>query len=189
MVLALVVVPAIATLQSRRTVTVERPRPLPVDERAGHYRGTGLGDGIRRVRARLGRGERVSADDRRRVGVGPDVTTGYGPTDQTGEELRYGRDLTLPLDGRERVKYVLIAHRRAQTPAGVGPGDSLSRFREAYPRMRCGEGDDGGGESPVPFPACQVRIAADRWLYVAGTYDRPGEPAVFLVLSPKRLAY
>ena len=188
MVVSLVVVPATAVLKSRRTVTVERARSLAVDERAGSYRGAGLGDRVPEVRARLGRGERLKPDFRRRLGVGPDLRTGYGPTDQTGEELRYGRDLAFALDGSERVKYVLIAQRRAQTLAGVGPGDSLSRFREVYPRMRCGEGD-AEPEGSEPYPACRVRITADRWLYVAGTYAKPGQPAVFLVLSRTRLPY
>ena len=128
---------------------------------------------------------RVLPDDTRSRGVGPSVTTGPSSLEAGGDELRYGRDVAFLLD-RRRVNFVMVADRRAQTRAGVGPGDSLDRFRDAYPAMRCREGSIGSDE-PIPFPECSVRIAENRWLYVGGTYDLPGEPAVVLIVSPRRV--
>jgi len=179
---ALVVVP-LAVAQRERTVTVDRPRPLPLDERAGTFRGAGIGDTVGQVRRRLGRGERVLPDDPRRRGVGPDVLTGPSSLDTSGHELRYGRDVAFLLDDRaRRVELVMVADERARTRAGVGPGDSMSRFRDAYPGMRCRDGSIGS-DTQSPFPQCSVRIAPGRWLYVAGTYEEPGVPAVVLMLS------
>lgn len=181
----LLVVP-VAIIDARRTVTVERVRPLAIDERAGTFRGAGLGDSLDAVRARLGRGERVLPDDPRSRGVGPDVITGPIYLDATGDELRYGRDLSFLLDDNRRVEAVEVADRRAQTRAGVGPGDSLSRFRAAYPDLRCTEGCQGS-DVPIPYPSCSVRLAERRWLYVGGTYNRRGRPAVVLILSRRRV--
>lgn len=178
----------LAFLDSRRSVTVERPRPVSVDARAGTYRGAGLGDSVAEVRRRLGDGERLTADDPRQRDVGPSGLV-TGPTGlRSRPELRYGRSLSFLLDGTARVEFVAIADRRAQTAEGVGPGDSLSRFREAYPGLRCGEGD-AGLESAEPYPACRVRLAKRRWLYVGGTYERSGRPAAVLYLSRRPLGF
>jgi hypothetical protein len=178
---ALVVVP-LAVAQRERTVTVDRPDPLALDEEALTFRGAGVDDPVVEVRRRLGRGERVAPDDPRRRGVGPDVTTGPSSLSTSGDELRYGRDVAFLLDDRGRVEYVMVADERARTRRGVGPGDSMARFRDAYPGMRCREGSIGSDTSS-PFPQCSVRLRPGRFLYVAGTYDLPGAPAVVVMLS------
>jgi hypothetical protein len=182
----LLVVP-VSVLQRHRTVDVDRADPVPVDEGAGTFRGVGLGDTLTQVRKRLGAGERVLPNDPRSRGVGPEgVTTGPSFLPTGGDELRYGRDLSFLLDEDRRVEYVEIADRRAQTRAGVGPGDSLELFGKAYPEMRCDEGS-AGSDAPIPYPQCTVQIGGRRWLYVGGTYDLPGEPAVVLILSRRRV--
>jgi hypothetical protein len=37
------------------------------------------------------------------------------------------------------------------------------------------------------YPYCRGRIAPRRYLYIGGTYDRPGKPAVVLIVGRRSI--
>jgi len=180
----------LAVLQRERTVRVDRDRPQAVDLSEGTFRGVGLGDRQRAVGDALGPARRIGPQDEGSLSLsetgeritGPSVIRGG----TTGEELRYGDDVAFLLDGRDRVAVIEIADRSAATAKGLGPGDSLDLFADAYPHLRCDEGETDDDNS-TPYPYCYGLVAPGRRLYVGGTYKDPGEPAVLLLLSRRPL--
>lgn len=181
MALGLVGLP-VAAVQRERTVRVQRDRPLTVDAREGTFRGVGIGDRPSEVREALGRGRSIRPEDEGFRGLSDTITGPKFLGDTTGKELRYGDDVTFLLDRGDRVEIVEFADRDAATAEGLGPGDSLELFAGAYPGLRCEEGESDADNS-TPYPYCYGPVAERRFLYVGGTYARPGEPAVVVALS------
>lgn len=153
------------------------------DERRGTVAAVTLGDPAARVRSVLGQAPRR------------DPTGGLGPLDESGDSfhgpsvlpafhnesnLAY-KKLFFAADARG-VRYLEVIDRRARLLRGVGPGDSISLFRRAYPRMKCDEGDAGEDE-PIPFPRCHGWTAPHVYMYVAGDYSKPGTPITEIWLA------
>jgi hypothetical protein len=174
------IAPAVAWVEKHRTVRVHGPRPLLVDERRGAVGGLALGDPPARVKAALG--EPPASDPNR--GVGALDTTDFGPDYlpnlRDEQDLAY-RKLFFAANAR-RVRYLEVVDRRAHLSRGVGPGDSISLLRRAYPRLACDEGDAGSDE-PIPFPRCHGWTAPRVYLYVAGDYSKPGTPITEIWLA------
>jgi len=178
----------VAVIERDRTVRVAHPAGRVIDERAGTFRGVGLGDPAARVSLGLGRpGTLGGAAQTEEFGplVGSEAFDGPSSMDvgSSPEDvfMRYPHVAFQIRAGR--VRSVQVDDRSAATAAGVGPGDSISLVRRAYPRATCGE--DAIHEEPddLPYPVCELRLAANRWLTFFGTYGRPGEPVVAVWLS------
>jgi hypothetical protein len=164
---------AVAYVQRHRTVRVHRSHPLLIDEREGTVSGVGLGDRVSEI---------VSA-----FGPAPvtDSNSGYGPLESddnadglSTRELAHERDLRyrrLYFAADTRVRYLAVTDRHARLSKGVGPGDSMSLIRRAYPGLYCRE-ETTGADGDIFYPVCDGQIAPSVWAYVAGDYTQPGVP-------------
>ncbi|HKN95291.1 MAG TPA: hypothetical protein VJU60_13230 [Thermoleophilaceae bacterium] len=177
------VAPAVAWVQKHRTVRVHGTRPLVVDERRGTVGDVALGDPAARVRSVLGEPGRANP----RGGIGPLDESGDSflgpvvlPRLPKEQDLAYKR-LFFAADSRG-VRYLEVVDRRARLSRGVGPGDSISLLRDAYPRLSCDEGDAGEDE-PVPFPRCHGWTGPGVYTYVAADYSKPGTPITEIWLA------
>jgi hypothetical protein len=177
---AVLVIP-LTVFQRHRTIRAEHSSDIRVDPAAGTYRGVGLGDRLPDIEARLG----PSSPDRSSTAFAHEKGL-TGPASSPGweQERRYDTQVAFDMGKNGRTRQVQIADPRAQLPGGVGPGDSLSLFADAFPSLRCEEGSVGSDEQSY-YPYCSGRIGEHRWLYVGGTYHRPGEPALLVILSTK----
>ena len=185
---ALAVLPMlVALINKARTVRVERPHPVAIDERRGAVLGVGLGDRASRVRAVFGAAPRWGGDQ------------STGPLDEDGGALgspsagpsRRDTFLRYPkhsfwING-DRVWSVDIIDRGAQTRRGLGVGDSLSLVEDAYPTLRCEEGDAGSDE-PDPFPYCSGRTGPGTYIYFGADYTKPGTPVTAITLARRPMS-
>lgn len=148
--------------------------PGVVDERAGVLHGVHFGDTDAAIRVRHGN----PSDDE--DGFFPDGSQYTGPpaipsprSDRRPprppvplhyEEIAY---LVSPSQG---VFSMATLERGARTRAGVAVGDDLSRMRERYDRVTCGEAVAGesllGGEPPT-YPWCRA-IVGDTHVFAGG---------------------
>jgi hypothetical protein len=182
----------LAVAERTRTLTAAHSAGRVIDERAGTFRGVGLGDRVARVAAALGRpGADESASQTDEFGpldtsnpfAGPSSTDiGSSPEDSlmrythVSFEVRRGRVLAVQIDDRS-----------VATAAGISPGDSISLVRRAYPRAVCAEDTIHAEPDYIPYPECQVAVAAHRWLDFFGTYQEPGVPVLDVWLSTEPL--
>jgi hypothetical protein len=182
----------LAVVERTRTVTAAHATGRVIDERGGTFRGVGLGDRVDRVAAALGRpGADENASQTDEFGpldtsnpfAGPSsIDVGSSPEDSflryahASFEVRRGRVLAVQIDDHT-----------VATAAGLGPGDSISLVRRAYPRAVCGEDTIHAEPDYIPYPECQVAIAAHRWLAFFGTYREPGVPVLDVWLSTEPL--
>jgi hypothetical protein len=177
---------ALGFIQRHRTVRVHRSQPIAIDERAGTVSGVGLGDGVNQVISKFGHtGPRGPYG-----GIGPfegDDSTGGPqvlPVLTHEKNLRY-RKLYFATDGR--VRYLAVADKQARLSRGVGPGDSISLVKRAYPELKCGE-DVTGADADIYDPACHGQIAPGVWAYINGDYTKPGSPVIEVWLADFDLA-
>ncbi len=174
-----------AYVEKHRTVRVHRSHPVLIDEREGTVSGAGLGDRLSHIMSTFG------------PALVDDPTTGYGPLAGDGNtdgpeipnlvherDLRY-RNLFFAADNR--VRYLAVADRQAQLSRGVGPGDSISLVRRAYPGLNCRE-ETTGADADIFYPACEGTLARGVWAYIAGDYTRPGVPVSQIWLADFDLA-
>ena len=141
--------------------------PLLIDEHSGAYRGVAPGDPTGRVRRLLGppaddSGEYIPYPLRAEAG---DITGGGVPAGQT---WRYPTLVVFASEGR--VPAYLTTDPSAQTPAGVGIGDSLKIAKRAYSNLSCG-GVIGGSDAVNPYA-----LACRGWLEGGATISFGGDP-------------
>jgi hypothetical protein len=167
-----VLVPAGASaydvLRPARDVTPDDP--LIVDWQRGTYAGVSLGSPVRTVVDRLGAPERRGDDeffdaiDEGDGGFG----TFHAPREPRRPSdiafLRYQRDVFMTADGS--VAGWGTRDARAQTPEGIGIGDSRELVRRRFPQARCFIENEG--TEYVTYPVCQVRVCDGRLLGFSG---------------------
>jgi hypothetical protein len=144
-------------------------RDATVDERAGTYRGVGIGSSAAEARRELGRLETGATDPLAPIGTdGSDLGFPPAPRNPPSGGIAVWRfeDVAMAAD-RDRAWLVTVAADDAWTQAGVGVGSALEDVREAYPDADCDTAYEGS-EGPQ-FDYCTVRVARDRYLWFA--YD------------------
>jgi hypothetical protein len=178
----------LAVIERNRTVIVTHAAGRVIDERAGTFRGVGLGDRVADVAARLGQpaayANASTTDQFGPLGAN-ELFDGPSSTDlgsSQGDSLMRYAHVSFQIRGG-RVRAVQIDDHSAATSAGVGPGDSISLVRRAYPRAVCGEDAIHAEPDYIPYPECQVALAAHRWLAFFATYRKPGVPVLDVWLS------
>jgi hypothetical protein len=142
--------------------------PLVLDPVRGTYRGIALGDRERALVRRVGRPERRGSNEPAEP-LGEDYYEVGGPTTHDippGDEetLRY-RELSVFLV-RGRVYGWVTTSERAETPEGIGVGDSRALVQERYPDADCYIGNEG--TEYVTFPVCEVELCSGRRLVFGG---------------------
>ena len=150
-----------------------REHPLVLDWRAGTYQGVRLGDETDRLIRLLGRPERRGRhepsepidEDFYEIGgltnfSSPDI--GRGVDDY--ETLRYRQRVFGTTGGR--VTDWGITDERAETPEGVGVGDSRDIVKRRYPRAGCYTQNEG--TEYVTYPICRIRVCSGRLLGFGG---------------------
>lgn len=134
-------------------------RPVPLSDRTGAFRGVAVGDGLRAVRARLGApvvAGAGSSDAGRPLDAPKDFA---GPEElPAGDTWRY--DGLALVVSRSRVLAVVVTDRSAQTPPGVGIGDSIEVVRRTYGGLKC-EGVRLGEATNPAYPACRSRLLGE----------------------------
>jgi hypothetical protein len=133
--------------------------PATIDDVAGTFRGVGVGDQVSAVRQRLGapvparipaRGFGTPLGESRADFVGPSSSD----TDLT---WRY-RGLAILVAG-DRTQQLIITDHSAETPEGVGVGDSLSLATREYRHVTC-DGELTGSDTVNPsYPYCSGHVA------------------------------
>lgn len=140
-------------------------RPLISDE--GSYAGLGIGDSVRSVSRRFddcqtGTGATTPlAYDFLTENAGP--TVGAPPGDKEQLNVRCQLASFLAYD---QVFAVYVVDPAAETPRGIGRGDSLTEARDAYPEVRCtvqNEGTEYG-----TFPQCYGRLRGGPGVWFGG---------------------
>ena len=137
-------------------------KPLLLDERAGTFRGVGLGSSttdVRREFGKPGKGEGFFP-------LEDDVRGPYAfPIPGGGQPfvLRY-EHVAFALTG-DRVFGFIVSDRRAVTRRGVGVGDRLNDAREAYPNLTCQAyaGEAIIGDNPT-YTLCRSELGRGRIL-------------------------
>jgi len=155
--------------------TIDRQRdPLVLDWKRGTYHGVRLGDGTTRLIRILGRPQRRGRDEPG-LPIGAEaceigVLTNHASPDigrriVDFEELRYEREV-FGITG-DRVVDWGTTDQRAQTPEGVGVGDSRERVKRVYPRADCFIQNEG--TEYAPYPICAIRVCKGRLLGLGGS--------------------
>jgi hypothetical protein len=159
--------------------------PLPVDTRAGTFRGLAFRDSEAAVRKRFGKARCSTTAPMQPLGEdyydigGP---THFVPPRGKGLKrdcfMRYRRLVVLMFSGGA---YGFVStDTRAQTEQGVGPGDPQALVRERYPGARCEVANEGTEWST--FPLCTVVLAPGKRLYFGGDPIR----SVWLIATSRR---
>ena len=144
---------------------------MTVDWREGRYDGIALRSSTAALIARLGPPERRGSDEPAEP-IGEDYYEIGGPTAFRSPPGGPGDDETLRFEGRtffttgDRVSGWLTTSDRAETPEGVGVGDSNELVEERYPAAECRTANEGS-EYP-DFPVCEVRVCKGRLLAFGG---------------------
>jgi hypothetical protein len=174
-------------IQKHRTVRVHRSHPMLIDERRGKVSGAGLGDHPDEITSTFGRvpvagvsSPVVPLDDDDGSYGGPPVL----PLLVHEMNLRYHK---LFFSADNRVRYLAVADKQARLSRGIGPGDSISLVKRAYPELKCEE-ETTGADADIHYPACYGRIAPGVWAYINGDYTKPGVPVVEIWLGDFDLA-
>ena len=150
------------------------PAPDPkirIDERAGTFRGVGLGDPASEARNVFGpptpysqrEGVAPVGDSYAEIGGPTSLSPGRGcRTEGDANTLRY-RGVTFA-GCRGRLQDLLISATGAHTRTGVTVGTStLQDAKEAYPGLRCEMANEG--TEYVSYPYCAGKVAPDRWAW------------------------
>ena len=173
LVLCIVVPAAAAAWDVVRPARDRDPdNPLTVDWRRGTYEGLRLGDRTAKLVAVVGEPEKRGPNERAEP-VGEDFYDIGGMTNFTwpdyrsparDEELRYRRRVFSMSAGR--LTSWGTTDDRAETPEGVGVGDSRQIVEERYPKADCYI-ENEGSEYPT-YPFCLVRVCRGRLLGFGG---------------------
>jgi hypothetical protein len=143
----------------QRVIDRHPGRPSTIDDVRGTFRGVGPGDPSSVLRRRLGAPvvARIPA-----VGFGTPLGESrgdfVGPSGSSGEVTWRYRGLAVVTD-RERAEQLVVTDAAAQTPAGVGVGDSLAVASRAYRHLVC-DGEITGSDASNPeYPTCSGHLA------------------------------
>ena len=141
--------------------------PRLIDERkGGAYRGIAPGDRAGRVRRLLGP---PAANSGEYIPYPLEVEPGdlSAPLSIPGSQTwRYS--MLVVFASEDRVRGYLTTDPSAQTPAGVGIGDSLAIAKRAYSNLSC-SGVLGGSDAVNPYAlACQGKLAGGGQISFAG---------------------
>ena len=145
--------------------------PLIVDWRKGTYEGIVLGSSSAALIARLGRPDKRGTDEPFEP-IGQDYYDIGGPTSfrmpgsgpSKDEVLRFKERAFFATDGR--IAGWVTTSKRAETPEGVGAGDSRDLVKRRYPNANCYTANE---RSDYPtFPLCEIRACHGRLLAFGG---------------------
>ncbi len=171
------------------TVFADHRAGRRIDERRGSYRGVRLGDPAGEVKRVFGRAPVWQADQKIEPLQGGDLFDGPSSVDYTKPPrdtfLRYAHVAFAVRDGN--VRWIQINDANVATATGVGPGDSMTLVRRAYPNARCSEDSIHAEPDYIPYPVCVVHAGSRRWLTFFGSYQDPGTPVLAIWLSTRRL--
>jgi hypothetical protein len=163
---------AIGALDALRAPTDTQPaNPLVVDWRHGSYEGIALRSSTTSLIKRLGRPIRRGANEPASP-IGEDYYEIGGPTSFSSPGTAYSKDTVLRFKRRSffatnrRVYGWVTTSGRAQTPEGVGVGDSRDLVSKRYPQADCLTANEGS--EYVTFPLCEVRACSGRLLAFGG---------------------
>jgi hypothetical protein len=149
-----------------------------IDERAGTYRGVGIGEGKNAIVAHLGAPTSVNrAGNYQPIGrtlydnfhpgsggchVGPVVLRGRA------RFVRYPSSSFILEGGR--ICSVMVVEPGAATSRGVAIGDALGAARRAYPGIHCAHHRyvNDEGIAVVDFPYCTERSGRSRYVWFGG---------------------
>jgi hypothetical protein len=134
--------------------------PLIVDWRKGTYEGIALRSSTERLVDELGRPQKRGTNESAEP-IGEDYYDIGGPTafrtpgrgETKDEALRYKRRAFFATDGR--IAGWVTTSQRAETPEGVGVGDSRELIKQRYPQANCYTANEGS--EYVTFPLCEIR--------------------------------
>lgn len=145
--------------------------PLTVDWREGSYEGVALRSSVAVLIARIGRPERRGSEEPAEP-IGEDYYDIGGPTSFGSPGTGPGKNETLRFEGRaffatgDRISGWVTTSSRAETPEGVGVGDSNEIVEKRYPDAECRTANAGTEYST--FPLCEVRVCKGRRLAFGG---------------------
>ncbi|HEV2058533.1 MAG TPA: hypothetical protein VGR11_04190 [Solirubrobacteraceae bacterium] len=151
----------IGALDAIRAPVDKHPdNPLIVDWRKGTYEGIALRSSTERLVAKLGRPQKRGTNESAEP-IGEDYYDIGGPTafrtpgrgETKNETLRYKRRAFFASDGR--IAGWVTTSQRAETPEGVGVGDSRELIKQRYPQANCYTANEGS--EYVTFPLCEIR--------------------------------
>lgn len=168
----LVLALGVGALDAIRAPVDEHPaNPLVLDWRAGTYEGVALRARVSELIARLGPPERRGPDEPSEP-IGESYYDIGGPTSFGSPGRGPSERETLRFDGRAffvtngRISGWVTTSKRAETPEGVGVGDSRDLVKQRYPQAACRTGYEG--TEYATFPVCEVRVCSGRLLAFGG---------------------
>jgi hypothetical protein len=146
-------------------------QPGRIDERAGSYRGVGLGDPIPAIKRVFGEQRpagdyEVMAPFRYPDGgyYGPPVLQ-FGDYEPFGPTLRY-YDVVFTFKGAKGLGVFEVVEPGASTRRGVQVGDPLGSITHAYPELHCGTANKD--TEYEPYPACAGEIDPGHFIWFGG---------------------
>lgn len=145
--------------------------PLIVDWHEGHYEGVALRSRTASLIRRLGNPIRQGANERANP-IGTDYYEIGGPTSFGSPGDAYSKHTVLRYKRRSffasnrRIYGWVTTDTRAQTPEGVGIGDSRDLVTKRYPAADCRTANEGS--EYVTFPLCEIRVCTGRLLAFGG---------------------
>ena len=145
--------------------------PLTVDWRKGTYEGVALRSTSADLIARLGKPEKRGGDEPAEP-IGEDYYDIGGPTSFGSPGRGPSEDETLRFEDRSffatdgRISGWVTTSERAETPEGVGVGDSRELVKQRYPAADCRTGNEG--TEYATFPLCEIRVCSGRLLVFGG---------------------
>ena len=177
-----------ALLERHATVIAEHPAGRSIDERTGGFDRVALGSTASEIERIMGPAPRWRRDQNPGPLAADGAYDGPSSLDYDGPPkdtfLRYAEAALAIRNGH--VRWIQIDDRSAATSSGLGPGDSISLVKRAYPTVHCAEDSIHSEPGYIAYPYCQLRLERHRWLTFFGSYQQPGTPitAVWLTTSP-----
>lgn len=155
----------------RAPIDKDPTNPLIVDWQDGRYEGIALRSSTASLIRRLGQPVRQGANEPANP-IGADYYEIGGPTSFRSPGDAYSKDTVLRYKRRSffasnrRVYGWVTTDTRAQSPEGVGIGDSRDLVTKRYPEADCRTANEGS--EYVTFPLCEVRVCTGRLLAFGG---------------------
>jgi hypothetical protein len=155
----------------------ESDEPLVIDERAGTFRGVGIGDSASDVQLVFGERD-FAGPNEGLMPSGSDFTEDGGPwsvrapapcrarTRSATPMLRYDEVTFVLCDGR--VHAFVVTDGAAETVTGIAIGDDLAEVRGTYGGFTCGETPEtgeGNFDRDSSYPYCVGTAAPRRWVW------------------------
>ena len=155
----------------RAPIDKDPANPLIVDWHQGRYEGIALRSSTASLIRRLGEPVRRGPNEPASP-IGADYYEIGGPTSFGSPGNAYSKTTVLRYKRRSffasdrRIYGWVTTDARAQTPEGVGIGDSRDLVTKRYPAADCGTANEG--TEYVTFPLCEVRVCSGRLLAFGG---------------------